>query len=130
MISSVWAIAFLLTAVVGYIGDGPLHQPNNIWTNWIIQIALVILAIKFTGWYPDHATAEQEADDDTARPKPSRLMLRRPLAAYLVPAGIVVMIVSGSSWWIGAALIVLGIVVSRWLHHSAARLQAANDDAR
>jgi hypothetical protein len=33
VISTVWALAFLLTALVGYIGDGPLHQPNNIWTN-------------------------------------------------------------------------------------------------
>jgi hypothetical protein len=33
VISTVWAVAFLLTAIVGYSSDGLLHQPNNIWTN-------------------------------------------------------------------------------------------------
>jgi hypothetical protein len=124
VISTVWAIAFLLTAAVGYIGDGPLHQPNNIWTGWIIQIGLVILAIKFTAWYPDHATAEPQTHDQAGTtPKPTPLALLRPIAAYLVPAGIVVMIVGGNSWVIGAALIVLGVLLSRWLH--AQRAQAA-----
>jgi hypothetical protein len=130
VISAVWAIAFILTAVTGYIGDGPLHQPNNIWTAWIIQIALVILAIKFTAWYPDHATAEPRtaepraaeprADGQThAKRNPHPLELLRPLAAYLVPAGIVVLIVS-NTWWIGAVLIVAGVLLSRWLRRHRA----------
>ncbi|MGI8904643.1 MAG: hypothetical protein ACR2IP_13565 [Solirubrobacteraceae bacterium] len=28
-----WTAAFAITAIVGYIGDGPLHQPDNLWTN-------------------------------------------------------------------------------------------------
>lgn len=128
VISTVWAIAFLLTAAVGYIGDGPLHQPNNIWTAWIIQIALVILAIKFTHWYPDHATAEpQTADQPDTTPKPTPLALLRPLAAYLIPAGILVMIASGNTWWIGAALIVLGVLLSRWLHRNTVNVNSAQD---
>ncbi|RNI22234.1 hypothetical protein [Flexivirga caeni] len=56
-LSSAWATAFLASAIVGYLGDGPLHDPTNIWTNWVIQVALVIAAIAFTNWYPHKALA-------------------------------------------------------------------------
>jgi hypothetical protein len=116
VITAVWASIFVLVAVVGYIGDGPLHQPDNVWTNWIIQIALVVFAIKFTNWYPDFATAEAErpAGSSHRRPRhPAELL--QPLAAYLVPVGVVVMVVAGSAWWVGAAIMVVGIVASRKL---------------
>jgi hypothetical protein len=120
VITAVWAVVFLLIAIVGYIGDGPLHQPENIWTDWIIQIALVILAIRFTRSYPDHATAEVESSTEAApgRARHARELLR-PLAAYLVPVGILVMIFGGSGWWIGAALLVLGILATRALRRAA-----------
>jgi hypothetical protein len=120
VITAVWAATFVLIAVVGYIGDGPLHQPDSVWTNWIIQIALVVLAIKFTNWYPDFATAEagRPASSCQGRPRyPAELL--RPLAAYLVPVGVVVMVVAGSGWWVGAALMVFGIVASRKLRQLA-----------
>jgi hypothetical protein len=115
IISAVWAGVFLVTAVVGYIGDGPLHQPDNVWTNWIVQIALIVLAIKFTDWYPDYATAEASEHDSGEARTGTVSELLRPVAVYLVPAGIVVMLVSGQAWWTGAALIVIGIVVRRRL---------------
>jgi multisubunit Na+/H+ antiporter MnhB subunit len=122
VITAVWAVVFLLIAIVGYIGDGPLNQPENIWTNWIIQIALVILAIRFTRSYPDHATANAEAelpaDTPPDRARHARELLR-PLAAYLIPVGILVMIFAGSGWWIGAGLLVLGIITSRALRRAA-----------
>ena len=118
-ITGVWASAFLLIAIVGYIGDGPLHQPDNIWTNWIIQIGLVILALKFTRWYPEHATTRAKAPPGTTsnRARHARQLLR-PLAAYLVPVGILVMILGGNAWWAGAALLVLGILTSRALRQA------------
>lgn len=120
-ISTVWAVTFLLTAAVGYIGDGLLHQPNNIWTDWIIQIALLILAIKFTAWYPDFATAERPAGAPAeSKHKRTALEFARPVGAYLIPVGILVTIVGGNVWWIGAALIVLGVFVTRWLRGRAA----------
>jgi hypothetical protein len=64
VISAVWASAFVLIAIVGYIGDGPLHQPNNLWTAWILPIGALVLAIKFTGWYPDRAVAAAGLADD------------------------------------------------------------------
>jgi hypothetical protein len=135
VITAVWAATFLLTAIVGYIGDGPLHQPNNIWTSWIIQIGLVVLAVKFTGWYPDHATGDAgsaaaagsgagagaDADAGAAagqgghRPVSE---LIRPVAAYFVPVGILIMILGGKLWWGGAILVVAGVVVTRRLSTS------------
>jgi hypothetical protein len=41
--------------------------------------------------------------------------LLRPLAAYIVPIGVVVMVVAGSAWWVRAALMVLGIVATKKL---------------
>lgn len=32
VVSAVWASVFVLMAIASYIGDGPLHQPNNLWT--------------------------------------------------------------------------------------------------
>jgi magnesium-transporting ATPase (P-type) len=142
VITAVWSAAFLLIAIVGYIGDGPLHQPDNIWTAWIVQIALIVLAIKFTGWYPDHATAEPSPHAEPAPgtgpvpgPGPAHAAgphrapplsdLLRPLAAYLVPVGILVAIVGGRLWWAGVIVIVAGIVVTRHLHQHVRRTAMA-----
>lgn len=125
VITAVWAAAFLLTAVVGYIGDGPLHQPDNIWTSWIIQIALVVLAIKFTGWYPEYATHKTEAAPSGGPGRKRPLSdLFRPLAAYLVPVGILIMVVGNSLWWAGLILVVAGIVITRHLHQAVKSSQA------
>ena len=129
VITAVWSAAFLLIAIVGYIGDGPLHQPNNIWTAWIIQIALIVLAIKFTGWYPDHATAEPAQHGGQHRARPVSDLLR-PLAVYLIPVGILVAIVGGKLWWAGAILIVAGIVATRHLHRSARRVTPTGHQPR
>lgn len=115
VISAVWASAFFVIAIVGYIGDGPLHQPNNIWTAWIIPVGLLVLAIKFTGWYPDRAVAEAGLADDGQRGQHPVSDLLWPLAAYLVPVGILVMALGGSLWWAGAILVVAGIVAVRRL---------------
>lgn len=126
VISAVWASAFLLIAIVGYIGDGPLHQPNNIWTAWIIPIGLLVLAIKFTGWYPDRAVAEAGLADDGQRGQHPVSDLLRPLAAYLVPVGILIMALGGSLWWAGAILVVAGVVAFRRLHQATRAARAAN----
>lgn len=112
----VWTGAFALTALVGFLGDGPLDQPDNLWTNWIVQIAALILALRFTEWYPDAAIArERFADGDRSEPPPTVRELVLPLAGYLVPVGVVVLCVGGAPWWVGAALIVLGAVAAHRL---------------
>jgi hypothetical protein len=146
VITAVWSAAFLLIAIVGYIGDGPLHQPNNIWTAWIIQIALIVMAIKFTGWYPDHATAEPATSTGpatgagpasgtgpahAAAPHRARPLsdLFRPLAAYLVPVGILVAIVDSRLWWAGVIVIVAGILITRHLHRHVRRAAMTSSQA-
>jgi hypothetical protein len=114
----VWTGAFALTAVIGWYGDGPLDQPDNIWTNWIIQIALLIFAIRFTEWYPDVATAkalpEAERTPENAPAGVAALLL--PLAVYIMPIGIVILAFGAAPTWCGVALIVVGALLSRFLH--------------
>ncbi|HTZ87244.1 MAG TPA: hypothetical protein VMB05_11315 [Solirubrobacteraceae bacterium] len=112
----VWIGAFAITALVGFLGDGPLDDPDNIWTNWIVQIAALILALRFTEWYPDHAIAtELMARGEPTEPPPTVRELVIPLAGYLVPVGIVVLCVDGAPWWVGAGLIVLGTIAAHQL---------------
>ena len=78
VITAVWSAAFLLIAIVGHIGDGPLHQANNIWPGCIIQIALIVQAIKFTGSHHDYSPAEPTSDTDASpRRGPSDELFRR-----------------------------------------------------
>jgi hypothetical protein len=116
VITWVWTVAFLITAIAGWIGDGPLNQPNNIWTSWLIQIGLIILAIKFTEWYPDYATARAEyAVGKRGDPGPGLNSLLLPLTGYISTIGIVLLIVGGTPWWVGVGLIVVGGYVTRAL---------------
>ena len=55
--------------------------------------------------------------------------LLRPLAAYLVPVGILLAIVGGHLWWAGVVVIVAGIVVTRRLHQHVRRTAMAGGQA-
>ncbi|MFJ7586657.1 hypothetical protein ACIQZO_04500 [Streptomyces sp. NPDC097617] len=46
--SAVIAVFGLITARTGHHGD---------WLNWVVPIALLVLAVKFTNWYPEHVRA-------------------------------------------------------------------------
>lgn len=118
----VWTGAFLAIALVGWFGDGPLHQPDNIWMNWVLQLALIIFALRFTEWYPDAASARADvAAGQRTEPAPTLESLFLPLAAYIVPVGIVVLVVGGTPWWIGVGLIVIGVYVTKRLGDSNAQ---------
>lgn len=59
MLTLVWGLTFAACAVLGV-----LAQPENggsAWLNWIIPIALVAGAFKFTAWYPEHVKAAGQA---------------------------------------------------------------------
>jgi hypothetical protein len=112
VITWVWTGAFFITAAVGYVGDGPLNEPDNVWTNWIVQIAVLILAFKFTAWYPEVAAAQDEsARGGRPLPRPSVSSLLLPVAGFLMPVGIVALIF-GAPWWVGVGLIVGGSVLT------------------
>jgi len=115
----VWIGSFFVTAAVGWYGDGPLHEPDNVWTNWIVSIAVLILAIRFTEWYPARAksAALRMADlaDDTDPGSITMAALFLPLAACLVPIGIVLLAFDAAPWWIAVSLIAIGGAVGQHL---------------
>ncbi len=125
----VWTATFAVTAVVGWYGDGPLNQPDNIWTNWIIQIALLIFAIRFTDWYPAFASAHAlPASEGSGENTPDSIAcLFLPLASYLVPIGIILLVLGAAPTWSGVALIVIGALLVRFLHRQTPPSSSAND---
>jgi hypothetical protein len=131
VITWVWTGVFALTALIGWYGDGPLNQPDNIWTNWIIQIALLVFAIRFTDWYPEVAKARALAE--AAGSIPGRYPvagLLLPLAGYLVPIGIVVLVFGGAPSWVGIALIVIGAGLAKLLHGEASGSGSQSAESR
>lgn len=127
----VWTATFAITAIVGWYGDGPLNQPNNIWTNWIIQIALLIFAIRFTDWYPDVASAHAlPASERSAENAPDSIAsLFLPLAGYLVPIGIVLLVLGAAPTWCGVAFVAIGALLARLLHQGTPPNSSSNDTA-
>lgn len=120
----VWIGSFFVTAAVGWYGDGPLHEPDNIWTNWIVSIAVLIFAIRFTEWYPARVKSAAMRDagvaDDTDPRSIAVAALFLPLTAYLVPIGIVFLVFDTAPWWIAVSLIVIGGAVSQHLKQAEA----------
>ena len=124
----VWTAVFAVTAAVGWYGDGPLNQPDNIWTNWIVQIALLIFAIRFTEWYPDVAAARAFPDSEKPGETPGSIAsLFLPLAGYLVPIGIVLLALGDAPTWVGVALIVVGALAARFLHGQTGSSSSSGD---
>jgi hypothetical protein len=117
VITGVWGLAFLVAAIAGGFGDLVLHSPNNIWTGWIIQIAAIVGALRFTKWYPETVRARVRTGRPASTPHVRSLLT--PLAGLLVPVGIVVLIFNGGPVWLGIALIAVGVVTVRALHASA-----------
>ncbi|GJF31731.1 hypothetical protein KNE206_44310 [Kitasatospora sp. NE20-6] len=118
LLTAAWGAAFLVAALAGLYGDLVLHNPNNLWTGWIIQIGAIIAAVRFTGWYPDvvRARAARAHGEDVAVPTVRGFLL--PLAGYLVPVGIVLLAADEGPAWIGIALVVGGVVLTRSLRRA------------
>ncbi|GAA4674293.1 hypothetical protein GCM10023215_02320 [Pseudonocardia yuanmonensis] len=52
VLTLVWALAFLATALLGYIA---VRVPSTSdWTNWVLPIVVLVGAFKITRWYPEH----------------------------------------------------------------------------
>ncbi|MET9603499.1 hypothetical protein ABZZ17_00380 [Streptomyces sp. NPDC006512] len=118
VITGVWGLAFLVSALAGAYGDLVLHNPNNLWTGWIIQIAAIVAAVRFTVWYPEVVRARAQGHEGGPL---SPAALLTPVAGVLVPAGIAVLVFDGDLWWLGVALIVGGGALTRALHRQASR---------
>ncbi|MFD0380638.1 hypothetical protein [Streptomyces sp. NPDC127112] len=110
MITGVWGLAFLVSALAGGFGDLVLHEPDNIWTAWIVPVLAIVAALRFTAWYPDVVRARARGEPG---PGPASLLL--PLAGLLVPVGVAVLVFDGGVWWLGVALIVAGALLTKTL---------------
>ncbi|MFE2225768.1 hypothetical protein [Streptomyces kronopolitis] len=125
-ITGVWGAAFGVAAIAGAFGDLVLHNPNNLWTGWVIQIAAIIVALQFTHWYPDVVRARVRQEQNIpGPPEPPVSSMLIPLAGYLTPVGIVVLAAGGGPTWLGVALIVVGVLLVRSLRHTPADGPAA-----
>ncbi|WP_433507051.1 hypothetical protein ACQP04_11595 [Pseudonocardia halophobica] len=52
VLTLVWALAFLVTALLGYVA---VRLPSTSdWTNWVLPIVVLVGAFKITRWYPEH----------------------------------------------------------------------------
>jgi intracellular septation protein A len=67
MLTLVWGLMFAVCAVLGAVAQ-PDHG-GSAWLNWIIPIALLVGAFKFTAWYPEHVKAGAR----TTGPRPSEV---------------------------------------------------------
>ncbi|SFF61980.1 hypothetical protein SAMN02787118_109327 [Streptomyces mirabilis] len=56
ILTAMWGGVFLVTALLGLLA---LHvKSGSDWLNWVIPIALLVAAIRFTKWYPAHVRAQ------------------------------------------------------------------------
>jgi len=109
-ISAVWAAAFTVSAIVGFIGDVVLHDSNNFWTGWVLQIATLFFALAFTEFYPDYAGAKDAADrgepDEVAPPISA---LYDWLPTFILAAGIFGWATNALSDAVGIGMVIFGV---------------------
>ncbi|MHA3024037.1 hypothetical protein ACXPWS_27655 [Mycobacterium sp. BMJ-28] len=64
VVTGVWAAAFGFAAISGFIGDALVHDTDNFWTGWVLQLAALWFAVAFTEFFPEHARARARGDAD------------------------------------------------------------------
>jgi hypothetical protein len=62
VVSAVWATVFAFCAVAGFIGIRWLHDSDNFWTGWILQLGATFFAVAFTDVYPDYVGAKLDRE--------------------------------------------------------------------
>lgn len=126
VITGIWGAAFLVAAIAGGFGDLVLHNPNNIWTAWIIQIAAIVTALSFTEWYPQVVRSRNRAGEP---PPPVRNLLI-PLAGLIIPVGVVSLIFDAAASWFGVALILIGVILARAINKDAEMARPSSGQRR
>lgn len=120
VISAVWAASFAFAALVGFIGNIWLHDSDNLWTGWILQLGATFFALVFTEVYPDSAGAKLEQDAGlTTEPLPSLLPTIDWLPTFVLIVGIVGLVIDAVPDWPGITLIVVGAAGSAALRKFA-----------
>lgn len=110
-LSAVWAGAFVINTVVGTFGDAVLHDGDNFWTGWIVQLAVTLIAVAITEFYPDYARAKfLAASGESAEAPPSFGKLLDWLPGFVIGIGIAGWVSGALPAGVGIALIVVGIL--------------------
>jgi hypothetical protein len=111
VITAVWAGAFTVSAIFGFIGDAVLHDSNDFWTGWVLQIAALFFAVAFSEFYPDYAGAKDAADrGDPEELAPPMSALYDWLPTFILAAGIFGLVTGALSTIVGIGVVVLGTV--------------------
>ncbi|MFI9061841.1 hypothetical protein ACIGQE_08210 [Streptomyces sp. NPDC053429] len=55
VLTAVWGGAFVLIAVAGLVAVTAGRHGD--WFNWVVPAVLLVVAVKFTAWYPEHVRA-------------------------------------------------------------------------
>lgn len=111
ILTAVWAGAFSFNTIVGAIGDAVLHDGDNFWTGWIVQLAATFAAIAVTEFYPDYARAKHlAAIGEPHQAPPSFARLLDWLPAFVVGIGIAGLLSDSLPLGADIALIAAGIV--------------------
>ncbi|MCV7041925.1 hypothetical protein BST36_29545 [Mycolicibacterium moriokaense] len=113
VISAVWAAAFAFCAVFGFIGITLLHDSDNFWTGWILQLGATFFAVAFTDVYPDYvgAKADREAGEST-EPAPSLLPVVDWIPTYVLIVGIIGWVIDAIPDWLAVTMIAVGAIGS------------------
>lgn len=113
LISSVWAVAFLIEAASGFYGDEVLRDSNNIWTGWVIQTLPLIIAAQFTIWYPNRLEALRDGKPGAEVPTIKDFL--GTITPWITVIGVIVLALGGAPTAVGVGLIVIGLVLTRLL---------------
>jgi hypothetical protein len=108
--------AFTFAAAAGFVGDYVMHDANNFWTGWILQLAAIFCAVSFTEFYPDHAQAMFEASLERANGEPAEppsvVKLFEWLPTFVIVTGIAGLITDSIDFAVAVVVIVVGSVAS------------------
>jgi hypothetical protein len=111
VISAAWAVAFTVSAVVGFIGDAVLHDSDDFWTGWVLQIAALFFAVAFTDFYPAHAGARDAAErGDPEEMPPPISTLYDWLPTFIMAAGIFGFVTDAIPDAVGICMVAAGAV--------------------
>ncbi len=115
VITAAWASAFTFAAAAGFAGDYVMHDANNFWTGWILQLAAIFCAVSFTEFYPDHASAKFDLANGEPAELPSVVKLFEWLPTFVIVTGIAGLVTDSIDFAIGIVVIVAGSVASGML---------------
>lgn len=113
IVSAVWAAAFAFCAVAGFIGIMWLHDSDNFWTGWILQLGATFFAVAFTDVYPDYVGAklDREAGEST-EPVPSLLPIVDWIPMYVLIVGIIGWAIDAVPDWLAITMMAAGAIGS------------------